>query len=101
MPSPYAHGDFNGNGVVENFELGWVYQGYWQDNPTQITNALGMGRSDVRLAVDNMIGWDLTAQCSDDLSTWSNLPVRAIPVLQFTDPSATNHPSRTYRLLAP
>lgn len=78
-----------------------VYGGYWQDNPTQITNAMGLEGPEVKLVVDNLIGWDLTAQYSDDLATWSNLSNRAIPVFQFTDPDATNHPTRTYRLLAP
>ena len=101
VPLPYARGDFNGNGVVEQGELNDVYGGYWQDNPTQITNAMGLGRTEVKLVVDNLLGWDLTAQYSDDLATWSNLSNRAIPVFQFTDPDATNHPTRTYRLLAP
>ena len=101
VPSPYARGDFDGDGVVEQGELNDVYGGYWQDNPTQITNAMGLGRTEVKLVVDNLIGWDLTAQYSDDLATWSNLSNRAIPVFQFTDPDATNHPTRTYRLLAP
>ena len=101
VPTIYARGDFNGNGIVEQSELDSVYSGYWQDNPTVITNAQGMGKPEVKLAVDNMIGWDLTAQYSDDLMTWSNLSVRAVPVFQFADPDATNHPTRTYRLLAP
>ncbi|MFH0879085.1 MAG: immunoglobulin-like domain-containing protein [Lentisphaerota bacterium] len=101
IPSPYARGDFNGNGIVEDFELDWVYGGYWQDNPTVITNALELGQTEVELAVDSLIGWDLTAQYSDDLMTWSNLSGRAVPVFQFTDPNATNHPARAYRLLAP
>ena len=101
VPSPFVRGDFNGNGVVEQGELNDVYGGYWQDNPTQITNAMGLGQSKVELVVDNLIGWDLTAQYSDDLATWSNLPGRAVPVFQFTDPDATSHPTRVYRLLAP
>ncbi len=101
VPSPYARGDFNGNGVVEQSELNDVYDGYWQDNPTTITNALGLGQTDVKLVVDNLIGWDLTAQYSDDLATWSNLSDRAVPVFEFTDSDATNHPARVYRLLAP
>ena len=101
VPALYAAGDLDGDGVVEQGELNDVYDGYWQDNPTQITNAMGLGRTEVKLVVDNLLGWDLTAQYSDDLATWSNLPNRAIPVFQFTDPDATNHPTRTYRLLAP
>ena len=101
VPSPYARGDFNGNGVVEHGELNDVYGGYWQDNPTQIINAMGLGQTEVKLVVDNLLGWDLTAQYSDDLTTWSNLSDRAVPVFEFDDPDATNHPTRVYRLLAP
>lgn len=101
ISTPYARGDFNGNGIVEQDELSDVYVSYWQDNPTYITNTLGLGTPEVLLAVDNMIGWDLSVQYSDDLLTWSNLQARAVPVFRFTDPDATNRQSRMYRLAAP
>jgi hypothetical protein len=98
----FACGDFNGDGMVADEELRAVYSGYWLDNATVITNAMGLGKPTVQLAVDNMIGWDLSIQVSTNLITgWTNLPVRARPVFQFTDPAATNSPARYYRLSAP
>ena len=100
-PAFFARGDADGDGAVDPDELSAVYANYWQSNPTVITNADGMGETNVELEVENSLGWDLTVQASDDLVTWSNLPVRAVPVFRFDDPDATNHPDRNYRLLAP
>ncbi len=97
----FAPGDANGNGVVEQSELNAVYTGYWQDNPTEVTNALGLGTTTVQLGLDGTFGWDLAVQASTNLITWTNLPGSVRPVFQFTDSSATNSPQRFYRLLAP
>ena len=97
----FAAGDFNGDGTVGQGELNSVFGNYWQDNPTVITNSLGLGRTTVQLAVTNTIGWDLTVQASTNMTTWTNLSVRAVPVFQFTDPAATGSSARAYRLLAP
>lgn len=97
----FAAGDFNGDGTVEQSELNSVYTGYWQNNPAVISNALGLGRTNVQLIVENSIGWDLSVQMSTNMSTWTNLPVRAVPVFHFTDPTATGSANRAYRLLAP
>ena len=100
-PEFFARGDADGDGTVSPAELAAVYANYWQSNPTVITNTFGLGHTNVQLEVENSLGWDLTVQASDDLLTWSNLPVRAVPVYRFDDPDATNHPVRNYRLLAP
>ena len=100
-PAFFASGDANGDGAVGPDELAAVYANYWQSNPTVISNTFGLGQTNVQLEVENTLGWDLTIQVSEDLLTWSNLPVRAVPVYQFADPDATNHPERIYRLLAP
>ena len=100
-PEFFASGDANGDGAVNPDELAAVYANYWKSNPTVITNTFGLGETNVQLEVENTLGWDLTVQVSQDLVTWSNLPVRAVPVFQFTDPDATNHIDRKYRLLAP
>jgi hypothetical protein len=100
-PAFFARGDADGDGAVGPDELAAVYANYWQDNPTVITNTSGLGGTNVQLEIENTLGWDLTVQVSQDLVTWSNLPARAVPVYQFADPEATNHPDRKYRLLAP
>ena len=100
-PEFFARGDADGDGAVDPDELSAVYANYWQSNPTVITNTFGLGHTNVQLEVENTLGWDLTVQVSQDLLTWSNLPVRAVPVYQFADPDATNLIDRKYRLLAP
>ncbi len=100
-PEFFARGDADGDGTVSPAELAAVYANYWQSNPTVITNTFGLGHTNVQLEVENTLGWDLTVQVSQDLLTWSNLPVRAVPVYQFADPDATNLIDRKYRLLAP
>lgn len=100
-PEFFARGDADGDGTVSPAELAAVYANYWQSNPTVITNTFGLGQTNVQLEVENTLGWDLTVQVSQDLLTWSNLPVRAMPVYQFADPDATNLIDRKYRLLAP
>ena len=100
-PEFFARGDADGDGAVNPDELAAVYANYWKSNPTVITNTFGLGHTNVQLAVENTLGWDLTVQVSQDLATWSNLPVRAVPVYQFTDPAASNLIDRKYRLLAP
>ena len=100
-PEFFARGDADGDGAVDPDELAAVYANYWQGNPSVISNSFGLGETNVQLQIENALGWDLTVQASDDLLTWSNLPVRAVPVFRFGDPDATNHPNRTYRLLAP
>ena len=100
-PEFFARGDADGDGAVAPDELAAVYANYWQGNPSVISNSFGLGETNVQLEIENALGWDLTVQASDDLLTWSNLPVRAVPVFRFGDPDATNHPNRTYRLLAP
>ena len=100
-PEFFARGDADGDGAVDQDELNAVYANYWQSNPSVISNSFGLGETNVQLEIENALGWDLSVQASDDLLTWSNLPVRAVPVFRFEDSDATNHPSRTYRLLAP
>lgn len=100
-PTFFASGDADGDGAVGQAELAAVYANYWQSNPTVISNSFGLGHTNVQLEIENTLGWDLTVQVSQDLVTWSNLPARAVPVYQFADPDATNHPDRKYRLLAP
>lgn len=100
-PEFFARGDVDGDGAVGPDELAAVYANYWQSNPSVISNSFGLGETNVLLEIENALGWDLSVQASDDLLTWSNLPIRAVPVFRFDDPDATNHPSRTYRLLAP
>ncbi len=97
----FARGDADGDGTVNPDELAAVYANYWQSNPTVISNALGLGQTQVQLEVVNALGWDLTVQFSEDLVIWSNLPVRAVPVYRFEDPDATSHPTGAYRLRAP
>lgn len=97
----FARGDFNGNGIVEQAELNSVYRNYWQDNPSVITNALGMGRTDVRLAVENSLGWQLDVMVSSDLLDWTTLQTNVTPVFQVEDPEAANHATRYYRLQSP
>ncbi len=97
----FAVGDLNGDGTVGQDELNSAFGNYWQDNPTVITNSLGLGHTSVQLAVTNTIGWDLTVQMSTNMATWTNLSSRAVPVFQFTDPTATGSATRVYRLLAP
>ena len=100
-PAFFARGDADGDGAVDQDELNAVYANYWKSNPSVISNSFGLGETNVQLEIENALGWDLSVQASDDLLTWSNLPVRAVPVFRFEDSDATNHPSRTYRLLAP
>ena len=100
-PAFFASGDADGDGAVSQAELAAVYANYWQSHPAVITNTFGLGHTNVQLEVENTLGWDLTVQVSQDLLTWSNLPVRAVPVYQFADPDATNLVDRKYRLLAP
>lgn len=97
----FARGDFNGNGIVEQAELNSVYQNYWQANPAVITNALGMGSSDVRLAVENSLGWQLDVMVSVDLLDWTTLQTNVAPVFQVEDLESTNHTARYYRLQSP
>jgi hypothetical protein len=67
-----------------------------------------LGNGSFQFAFSNLTGLNYTVLASTNvaapLNTWSNLgaPVEAPPgMFQFTDPQATNYPTRYYRVTSP
>jgi len=94
-------GDLNGDGVVSQSELNQVYASYLATSPyLLITNAVGLGQSNVNLAISNGLVLTYTVQVSSNLLTWTNLGP-ALPLYNFTDTNAPAAPQRYYRLVYP
>ena len=100
-PAQYLLGDANGDGIVDQNEFNQVLANYLATSPyLLITNALGLGTSNVTFALSNATAGNYTVQYSTDLVTWQNLGP-ATPRYFFTDTNASMAPQRYYRLAAP
>lgn len=96
--SPYlVPGDINGDGIVDQIELGIIMSNYW---PLAMTNASGLSTTNVQFVLAYTNDWDLNVEVSTNLIDWSFLGL-AYPFYQFSDPDATNLPRRFYRLRWP
>jgi hypothetical protein len=94
-------GDLNGDGTVSQGELDQVYSNYLATSPyLLITNATGLGQSNVNFTVSNGLVGSYTVQVSTDLVNWVNLGP-ATPLYHFTDTNAPAAPQRYYRLVYP
>jgi len=100
-PSIYPAGETNADGVVNQSELNAVLANYWPNSPwVTMTNVAGMGTINVQFALTNANNWDFSVLVSTNLTDWQYLGP-ATPMYQFTDPQATNRPTRYYRLQWP
>jgi hypothetical protein len=94
-------GDLNGDGIVSQGELDQVYSNYLATSPyLLITNATGLGQSNVNFTVSNGLVGSYTVQVSTDLVNWVNLGP-ALPLYNFTDTNAPSASQRYYRLVYP
>jgi len=98
IPSLFAGGDVNGDGVVDVNELNGALSNYWSASSLYMTNPAVLGGGAFQFAVTNVTGWRLGVQVSPDLVIWTNLPTGAFPVFQFLDPSGGTSVQRFYRL---
>lgn len=101
VPALYAPGDLNGDGVVSAGELNAVLANYCPTSPwLELTNAAGLGGTNVTFALTNDLAGAFTVEYSTNLTDW--LPLGpATPRYGFTDTNAPAAPQRFYRLRAP
>jgi hypothetical protein len=95
-------GDFNGDGIVDQFELNMVLTNYFKTATLNMTQPEKLPGGRFQFVLTNAGGWTFTVLASSNLVNWTNLPDPASAVIQFYDPAAaTNAPSRFYRLRYP
>jgi hypothetical protein len=100
-PAMYILGDANGDGIVDQNEFNLVLSHYLATSPyLLITNALGLGQSNVTFALSNATAGNYMVQSSTDLVNWEDLGP-ATPRYFFTDTNAPTAPQSYYRLVAP
>ena len=100
-PAVVQPGDLDGDGVIAQPELDTVLSNYWANSPwLKITNAAGMGTSNLMFALPNPGGWSFTVEISSNLTTWTPAG-EASPAYQFNDSAGTNAGTRYYRLVWP
>jgi alpha-tubulin suppressor-like RCC1 family protein len=101
IPSAFPTGDLNGDGLVDQSEYNLVLSNYLATSPyLLITNAAGLGQSNVTFALSNSLGGNFTVEFSTDLANWQNLGL-ATPRYSFIDTNAPAAPQRYYRLKYP
>jgi hypothetical protein len=101
VQSVFAHGDLNGDGIVDSAEASSVLSNYWPHSPwLTMTNLAGLGETNITFALTNDITGKFEVEYSIDLNTWQHLGP-ATPRYEFTDTNAPAHSQRFYRLRAP
>ena len=101
LPALYLSGDLNGDGVVDQSEMNAVLANYWPTSPwLQMTNAAGLGGTNVSFALTNSIAGAFSVEYSTNLTNWQLLGP-ATPRYEFTDTNAPAAPLRYYRLRWP
>ena len=100
-PAVVQPGDLDGDGVIAQPELDTVLSNYWAHSPwLEITNAAGVGTSNLMFALPNPGGWSFTVEISSNLTTWAPAG-EASPAYRFNDSAGTNAGTRYYRLVWP
>ncbi len=100
-PAVVQPGDLDGDGVIAQPELDTVLSNYWANSPwLEITNAAGVGTSNLMFALPNPGGWSFTVEISSNLTTWTPAG-EASPAYRFYDAAGTNAATRYYRLVWP
>jgi hypothetical protein len=101
VPSLFAAGDLNGDGIVSADEINAAYSNYLANSPWLfLTNVAGLGGTNVTFALSNALTGVFSVQYSTDLVNWQYLGP-ADPRYLFTDTNAPSTPKRYYRLSYP
>ena len=100
-PAVVQPGDLDGDGVIAQPELDTVLSNYWANSPwIEITNAAGVGTSNLMFALPNPGGWAFTVEISTNLTTWAPAG-SAAPTYRFDDSAGATEGTRYYRLVWP
>jgi len=101
IPTGFAAGDLNGDGIVDQSELNAVYGNYVTNSQWLLmTNVAGLGGTNVTFTLSNSPLGNFSVEYSTDLINWSPLG-SAAPFYLFTDTNAPASPQRSYRLRYP
>jgi hypothetical protein len=90
----------NGTGVMSASEAAAVMQNYWNGTTNSITAFSSAVPGLFQFGLTNAVGLNFTVMVSTNLVDWGELP-DASPQFLFSDPAATNAPTRFYRLRWP
>lgn len=94
--------DLNGDRLISQSELDAVYANYVTNSPwLLITNAAGLGTSNVTFTVENSALRNYSVEYSTNLIRWFPLGIPATPRFGFIDTNASTAPQRHYRLRYP
>jgi hypothetical protein len=90
-----------GGGAISAAEYGVVLSNYLAHSPwLALTNAAGLGGTNVTFGLTNNLTGSFTVQYSTNLAGWTDLGP-ATPLYEFTDTNAAGAPQRFYRLSWP
>ncbi len=90
----------NGTGVMSASEAASVMQNYWNGTTNSIAAFSSAVPGLFQFGLTNAVGLNFTVMVSTNLVDWGELP-DASPQFLFSDPAATNAPTRFYRLRWP
>jgi hypothetical protein len=96
-----AHGDLNGDGIIDQSEINAALAPILQNSPfLEITNSVGLGSSHIVFSLSNATAGAFSVESSTNLQDWNFLGP-ALPRYEFVDTNTPAGPQRYYRLRWP